>query len=426
MDLASYSVVHGQSKKTLALMESVLRYPESRRKGMLFRIHAIKGMAYLRTGELQRSYEEFSHSLDEASKFPHPAAEATIRCNVADVLFWQGKLKSSFEQCELALEKSIAGESYMPAAGFAFIIKARVLYEWNRIEEADTALHEGMDIISESGINEAFGLSRITQARIEAAKGGFEEAEEVIRQAASLIGQCGIERLKETVEGFHAGLQLKKGEPAEARNWAGRYARTRPVEYIRDAEDLTFARVRLEEHKFEESLHVLSKLEKEAGDTGRFCTLVEAMVLKALTLFAMGTKKEAFSLISKALEQAGEEGFVRIFLDEGDRLYQLIRQAKSQRGIPEYGNAIITSFEKELAVSAMQGRAEVPSFLQLTPREMEVLALLANRLSNEEIGTQLYISLPTVKTHIRHIFDKLDVESRHEAAVRARNLGIIE
>ena len=74
-------------------------------------------------------------------------------------------------------------------------------------------------------------------------------------------------------------------------------------------------------------------------------------------------------------------------------------------------------------------RAVVPvaaaPFADFTPREVEVLTLLAARLANDEIAERLFVSLPTVKTHVRHIFEKLGVGSRREAAERAREAGLL-
>ena len=66
-----------------------------------------------------------------------------------------------------------------------------------------------------------------------------------------------------------------------------------------------------------------------------------------------------------------------------------------------------------------------PADEELTPKELEVLRLLATRLSRREIGARLYVSLNTVKTHQRAVYRKLRVEHRSAAVSRARELGLL-
>lgn len=84
---------------------------------------------------------------------------------------------------------------------------------------------------------------------------------------------------------------------------------------------------------------------------------------------------------------------------------------------------VLTLVGDNVALAAAAPYAIERSVLQLSPREKEVLALVAQGLSNLEIGQALFISHVTVKVHVRHIFEKLGVKSRAEAALRAAQLG---
>lgn len=71
-------------------------------------------------------------------------------------------------------------------------------------------------------------------------------------------------------------------------------------------------------------------------------------------------------------------------------------------------------------------KEEILEQLGITPRELEVLDLMASGLSNQEIADRLYVSLNTVKTHASNVFSKLDVQRRTQAIQKAKQLGLIQ
>ncbi|MCA2323295.1 helix-turn-helix transcriptional regulator, partial [Mycobacterium intracellulare] len=88
-------------------------------------------------------------------------------------------------------------------------------------------------------------------------------------------------------------------------------------------------------------------------------------------------------------------------------------------------STLLASAERSAGV-ALSSRTEARVVAEeLTPKELEVLRLLATRLSRREIGERLYVSLNTVKTHQRAVYRKLGVEHRGAAVSRARELGLL-
>ena len=120
-------------------------------------------------------------------------------------------------------------------------------------------------------------------------------------------------------------------------------------------------------------------------------------------------------------------GFIRLFLDEGLPMAQLLSEAKAQGMMPDYIEKLLAGFEVEQQKKAVKSPpSAAPSLIDpLSQRELEVLKLIAQGLSNEEIGKQLFLALDTVKGHNRKIFDKLQVQRRTEAIARARALGLL-
>ncbi len=143
---------------------------------------------------------------------------------------------------------------------------------------------------------------------------------------------------------------------------------------------------------------------------------------------AAETPTEALTFLSEALTLGEPEGFVRTFADEGTLLKPLLRKALSQGITPEYTVTLLGIIEsEERRRRARQGEAArvaaSPEFL--SQRELEVLRLVANGLSNDEIASKLVISINTTKRHVHNIFQKLNASSRISVVARARELKLI-
>jgi LuxR family maltose regulon positive regulatory protein len=124
---------------------------------------------------------------------------------------------------------------------------------------------------------------------------------------------------------------------------------------------------------------------------------------------------------------AEPEGYVRIFLDEGSRMMQLLREAAAGEIMPDYTGKLLAAFEAEKRKSEDKSPLSPtqPLIEPLSQRELKILQLIAQGLSNREIGERLFLALDTVKGHNRKIFNKLQVQSRTEAIARARELGLL-
>ena len=157
---------------------------------------------------------------------------------------------------------------------------------------------------------------------------------------------------------------------------------------------------------------------KEAG--GWAGHVVEVLVLQALVCQAQGEHDAALATLKRALQLAEPEGYIRLFVDEGEPMTHLLRRARQQDLTSRYIESLLQAFNAEEA-PAME--ALLPE--ALSEREMQVLRLAASGASNKDIAAELFIALPTVKKHVGHILVKLDAHNRVEAIARARGLGLI-
>ena len=132
--------------------------------------------------------------------------------------------------------------------------------------------------------------------------------------------------------------------------------------------------------------------------------------------------------IEKALTLTEPEGFTRIFVDEGAPMARLLYETLSHEIAPDFIQRLLRTFpveEPEKAGSSQPHLADFEIIEPLSERELEVLQLISEGLSNQEISSRLYLSLNTVKAHARNIYGKLGVNNRTQAGARARALGIL-
>jgi LuxR family maltose regulon positive regulatory protein len=175
---------------------------------------------------------------------------------------------------------------------------------------------------------------------------------------------------------------------------------------------------------------VLEPLRRQAGAKGWADERLKVMVLQAVAHHAHGEKNEAAQLLGVALAQAEPGGFIRIFVDEGILMARLLSEAAARGIMPDYTGKLLDVFEAEEQMS--EDKSYLPSAPPgqsltepLSQRELEVLHLIAQGLSNREISERLFLALDTVKGHNRRIFGKLQVQRRTEAVAKARSLNIL-
>jgi LuxR family transcriptional regulator, maltose regulon positive regulatory protein len=189
------------------------------------------------------------------------------------------------------------------------------------------------------------------------------------------------------------------------------------------------ARILIRLNRPGEALNLLAGRLAQAREAGRGRNWLMMALLSAMALKAMNEPQKAFAMLEEGLAYAGKEGFVRIFVDEGQAMQALLQQFLAQ--FPK------TLFHDTLAelLSAFPGAADgersAPSrqaglVEPLTEREIEVARLVCKGRSNREIAEELVLSVGTVKNHIHNIYGKLGVRDRPQAMARASQLGFLQ
>jgi ATP/maltotriose-dependent transcriptional regulator MalT len=192
------------------------------------------------------------------------------------------------------------------------------------------------------------------------------------------------------------------------------------------------ARVHLAQGDPSTALAVLEPVRQQAEAKAWADERLKIMVLQVVALHAHGETDKAAQLLGDALALAAPGGFVRLFVDEGLPMVELLTRLKNAGGMPvlskvegmqEYIHILLAAFGKQKDVHPVS-RIPHPLVEPLSQRELEVLQLIAQGLSNREISERLFLALMTVKGHNQKIFGKLQVQRRTEAVARARELGL--
>jgi LuxR family maltose regulon positive regulatory protein len=191
---------------------------------------------------------------------------------------------------------------------------------------------------------------------------------------------------------------------------------------------VVWARILSAQGRSVETTKLLLHLLHAAEVGGRTSKAIEIRILQALTFQAGGEMPRALAAVEQALALAEPEGFVRIFVDEGPPMAHLLYEALTRGIAPDYVRRLLSAFPVAEPRHADLAGPHAPNAELLEPlseRELEVLELIAQGLTNREIASRLFLSVHTIKAHSRNIYGKLGVHNRTEAAVRARALGLL-
>jgi LuxR family maltose regulon positive regulatory protein len=191
--------------------------------------------------------------------------------------------------------------------------------------------------------------------------------------------------------------------------------------------------VLIAENQITQALSLLERLLHAAEEGKRAGSVIEILIAQTLAHRAQGDTPAAFVALERALVLAEPEGYVRIFVDEGEALRLLIvecrllieKQGREGQHLIGYADKLLTAFPQPAPLQSEIRNQQSEMIEPLSPRELEVLRLIAQGFSNQEIADRLFLALSTVKGHTRIIFDKLQVQRRTEAVARARELGLL-
>jgi LuxR family maltose regulon positive regulatory protein len=298
---------------------------------------------------------------------------------------------------------------------------ARIYYEWNDMNSAEQHVQESFQLAQQIQIanTDRFVSCEVFLARLKLAQGDLASAAAVLAKAEQFVRQHNFVNRMPEVAAAQVLTLLHQGNLAAAAHLAQTHVLP-----------ISQARVHLAQGDTSTALAVLGSLREQVEAKHWKDERLKVMVLQAVALYTHGDKDKAVQLLAAVLPPAEKGGFVRIFVDEGILMAELLSETASHGIMPEYIGKLLAVFVAEEQKSEDKPNLRPvssarPLIEALSQREIEVLQLIAQGLSNHEISERLFLALSTVKGHNRNIFDKLQVQRRTEAVARARELGIL-
>jgi ATP/maltotriose-dependent transcriptional regulator MalT len=400
---------------------------------------ALLGLASWTSGDLEvahRSYADGMASLQKAGYISDAVGGAMTS---ADIRIAQGRLREAMRTYEHALRLATEhGDPAMRGTADMYVGMSEIHHERNDLHAATKHLLRSKEQGEHTGFPQYRYRWRVAMARILEAQGDLDGALDLLEEAERLYVSDFHPNVR-PIAALRARIWVAQGRLGEALGWAREWGLSAhdDLSYLREFEHITLARVLLaqyESHREERSIHdameLLERLLHAAREGGRMARLIEIPVLQALAHHVRGDIPAALVPLERALTLAEPEGYVRIFVDEGMPMAQLLSEAAARGIMPDYTGKLLAAFGAEDRIDSddsprLTAPASQPLVEPLSDRELEVLQLVAQGLSNREIGERLFLAIITVKGHNRNIFRKLQVRRRTEAVARARELGLL-
>ena len=332
-----------------------------------------------------------------------------------------------------------AGGRDVPSPGLALMYQGlgEVMREQNKLDEAERYLTQCIERAEAWGNAEVLVDSYVFLARLGMSRGDFDAAHRTIERAVQLVREGQVSPLtSRQVMAHRARLYVAERNLAPAVRWAASLERSVPpaedvgriTSYVRGVEQLALARLLVAQRDYPRALDLLATLLDATEAFQWVWHTIEVLALQAVVHYSLGETEQALRVLERALRLAEPEGYVRIFVEAGAPMADLLRRAAARGITPAYAAQLLAAFRPEGALpQELAPRpvvAESPLVEPLSSREIEVLQLVVDGLSNREIAERLVIAVSTVKTHINHIYRKLDVTSLTQAVARARALDL--
>ena len=386
------------------------------------------GTANFLLGNMTKAKKELEESIRLIEGAKSWSVTYVFKGYLAELVARQGQLRQAARMFR-ELQDAAFGRGFHESSSLTFsIINHGLLhYEWNDLVEAEELIRAG-ERQTKSGAP-VDRLLLVIQALVKAnqAIGNVFDIVEKLYWLEQIVHKYGNPPLViSRLDALHAFLALGKGDLAQSAQWAMEFAQNHDeISVFQQFEWMTVAQVWLAAGDENVSLEILHSLKSLAQQDGRKRDFIEISVWLIKAYHQIGEEARALHDLSSVLLAAEPEGYVRTFVDAGDSIRELLEKLLTGNGrsyphpSPAYIQHILNAFTRSSPSDTK------PMVEQLTPREQEILQLLAAGMTYAQIADKLTITNNTLKTHIKHIYSKLNAHNRIQAIFAGKDAGIL-
>ena len=407
---------------------------------------ALLGLAYWANGDLEAAYRALADAMAGFQKAGNLHFAISGTYGLGDIRTVQGRLHDAIRTYAQVLQLALAqGEPLLRGTADLYLGLGELYRAQGNLEAAIQHLLHSEELGDQAALPDWRYRWCRAQARFKETQGDLAAALDLLDEAERYYRRTPVPDVR-PLAAIKTRVWVAQGRLSEALRWVHEQGLSVDDElsFLREFEHITLARVLIAEsmrdpagRAIHEAMRLLDRLQQAAEAGGRMGSVIEIRVLQALAYQAQGNLAPALVALEHALRLAEPEGYVTIFVDEGLPMARLLSTAAAQGTMPGYTRKLLAAFatvetEAQPPPGDTRHRSDLlpaspaqPLIEPLSQRELEVLHLIAQGLSNREISARLFLALSTVKGHNQIIFDKLQVQRRTEAVARARELGLL-
>ncbi|HEY5730743.1 MAG TPA: LuxR C-terminal-related transcriptional regulator [Anaerolineales bacterium] len=368
------------------------------------------GLAYWHMGQMQAAENALAEAMDVGQATENTYALLTALIFIGRIHAVRGQLRKAAGYFERAIQQG----SDIPINALAHLDMSILHYEWNRLEKSEEHLQKATALCELGHNHEFLAACRMWHIQMLIAQGNLSEAQDALESVQLLAPDKKLtDAITSRLDVLQVNLSLAKGESVAG--WADKLGENVDYHSFYRFLGISKARVLPPVH----AKGYLNGLTEIAKTNEWIYGLIAARVLQATMV---ETQEEALGFLTDALELGREGGFIRSFVDAGEKLVPLLHEAVRRGVSPDYGAQILDVIAKKVEAA---GPDQSSLIEPLSGREIEVLRLVTAGMSNREIADTLVISPGTVKTHVHNVCGKLGARNRTEATRRAKELGLV-
>ncbi len=394
----------------------------------LFRpgVAIVSGDAHSIIGNFEKAEACYKEAVIEGKTADNLFFVQVAYLKLAVINWFVGNLKNTEKICKEHMEFArVTGMENTPWAGVMWALWGDVLREKNELDLALAYTQKGCDLSKRDSL--VLLLSKLYFAQVCLSIGKNEDAQKVLLEIEGLLKKTSsLFGYEQIVKSLMARVLLKQDSRGALEYLKGQELLSEErVGPLNISTYLVMARALYSQGEIQEARDTLEKVFPLAKKKGMISGITEAQILKAKDHFSMGEIDASMQSLEEALLIGQREGYVRIFLEEGQEIIPILAEAKKRGIYPRYTQKLLSILTgKEHAVK--KEKTPAPLLEPLSDRELEILTLISQGKSNQEIATALYVSLNTVKWHATNIYGKLSAQNRTDAVAKAKELNIID